>query len=80
MAHYSTRDVLDDLIEKRLIVPDGQMRRNRKGDLEPVYVVRSPAGVPTLFCRTIPICCRLKPPGSTTGRYRIRAHCNVSWP
>jgi hypothetical protein len=39
MAHYSTRDVLDDLIEKRLIVPDGQMRRNRKGDLELVYVV-----------------------------------------
>ena len=39
MAHYSTHDVLDDLIKKGLIVPNGQMQRNRKGDLEPVYVV-----------------------------------------
>jgi hypothetical protein len=39
MAHYSVRDMLDDLIEKGLIVPNGQMQRNRKGELEPIYVV-----------------------------------------
>jgi hypothetical protein len=34
----SVRVAFDNLIEKGVIGPNGQMRRNRKCELEPVYV------------------------------------------
>jgi hypothetical protein len=35
----SIRDVWEKMIEEKLLVPNGEVRRNSKGEFEPVYVL-----------------------------------------